>query len=71
MMQAVPQIDVRGLEIRRGDFTLSVPAWTVEAGQVVGLVGPNGAGKTTLLEALAGIRTRESRRGVGPHRPGS
>jgi len=29
--------------------------FTVEPGEVVGLVGPNGAGKTTTLRALAGI----------------
>jgi ABC-2 type transport system ATP-binding protein len=49
-------IDVRGLQIRRGRFTLDVPTWRVEPGEVVGLVGPNGAGKTTLLEAVAGLR---------------
>lgn len=30
--------------------------WSVEAGQVVGLLGRNGAGKTTLMEALLGLR---------------
>jgi len=30
--------------------------WTLQAGQVVGLLGRNGAGKTTLLEALLGLR---------------
>ena len=49
-------IDVRGLRVRRGSFTLDVPRWRVRPGQVIGLVGPNGAGKTTLLESLAGLR---------------
>jgi molybdate transport system ATP-binding protein len=40
--------------VRRGGFTLSV-AFTVPAGQVLGVLGPNGAGKTTLLRALAGL----------------
>ena len=40
--------------VRRGGFTLSV-AFTVPAGQVLGILGPNGAGKTTLLRALAGL----------------
>ena len=31
--------------------------FTVEPGDVIGLVGPNGAGKTTTLRALAGILT--------------
>ena len=49
-------IQVGGLLVRRGGFTLDVPSWTVAAGDVVGVVGPNGAGKTTLLEAIAGLR---------------
>jgi ABC-2 type transport system ATP-binding protein len=32
-------------------------AFTVEPGEILGLVGPNGAGKTTMLRALAGILT--------------
>jgi len=31
--------------------------FTVESGEILGLVGPNGAGKTTTLRALAGILT--------------
>src|SRR5262249_46479237 len=30
-------------------------AFSVRAGEVLGLIGPNGAGKTTLLEAIAGL----------------
>ena len=40
--------------VRRGGFALTV-AFTVPAGQVLGVLGPNGAGKTTLLRALAGL----------------
>jgi ABC-2 type transport system ATP-binding protein len=32
-------------------------AFTVEPGEILGLVGPNEAGKTTMLRALAGILT--------------
>jgi ABC-2 type transport system ATP-binding protein len=35
-------------------------AFTVRAGEILGLIGPNGAGKTTLLEALAGVLPADS-----------
>lgn len=48
-------VDIRGLRVDRGAFSLRVAEWTVAAGAVVGVVGPNGAGKTTLLDCLAGL----------------
>ena len=55
-------VDVQGLVVRRGAFSLSVPELTVDGGKVVGLVGRNGAGKSTLLEALAGqVRPQSGR----------
>jgi ABC-2 type transport system ATP-binding protein len=49
-------IRFENVKVRRGDFVLDVPRWSVPAGCVVGIVGPNGAGKTTLLELLPGLR---------------
>ena len=48
-------LEVRGLDVRRGTFTLSVPTLDIAPGTVVGLCGRNGAGKSTLLECLAGL----------------
>lgn len=55
-----PLLEIRDLVVQRGDFTLSVPAWTVPPGQVIGVVGANGAGKTSLLRTLPGLLTPTS-----------
>jgi ABC-2 type transport system ATP-binding protein len=39
-----------------GQAVLQDLDWTLQPGQVVGLLGRNGAGKTTLLETLLGLR---------------
>ncbi|RDU94571.1 ATP-binding cassette domain-containing protein [Trinickia dinghuensis] len=38
-------------------FTLTIPAFRVNAGSVVAVIGPNGAGKSTLLAHLFGERS--------------
>lgn len=49
-------IEVTGLTKRYGVFTaVDGLSFTVQPGEVLGLVGPNGAGKTTTLRCLAGI----------------
>ncbi|MCB9779228.1 MAG: ABC transporter ATP-binding protein [Alphaproteobacteria bacterium] len=53
-------VHLDGLRIRRGPFTLEIPAWDLRPGRVVGLVGGNGAGKTTLLRHLAGLSPRDA-----------
>ena len=49
-------IEVSALTKRYGDFTaVRDLSFTVQPGEVLGLVGPNGAGKTSTLRSLAGI----------------
>lgn len=49
-------IEAHGLTKLYGDFVaVNELSFSVQPGQVMGLVGPNGAGKTTTLRCLAGI----------------
>ena len=52
-------IEVRDLEFRyrNGDFSLRLPAFSVEESETVAVIGPSGTGKTTLLNLLAGCCT--------------
>lgn len=47
-------IEIRGLRLRRGGFSLRLDRLRVEPGELVVLIGRNGAGKSTLLEAIGG-----------------
>src|ERR1700693_500463 len=61
-------IQVEALTKLYGEFVaVNDLSFTVQPGQVMGLVGPNGAGKTTTLRCLAGIipPTRGLIRGCG------
>jgi len=49
-------VQVDGLTKLYGEFTaVNELSFSIQPGEVVGLVGPNGAGKTTTLRCLAGI----------------
>jgi branched-chain amino acid transport system ATP-binding protein len=48
-------LTVEGLTKRFGGFTaVSQVSFTVEKGQIVGLIGPNGSGKSTIFNMLSG-----------------
>jgi ABC-type cobalamin/Fe3+-siderophores transport system ATPase subunit len=49
-------VDIVDWRVRAGGRTrLTIDAWRVEPGIMVGVLGPNGAGKTTLLRGLLGM----------------
>lgn len=50
-------IDVRHLRKRYGDLVaVDDVSFTVEVGEIFGILGPNGCGKTTTVECLQGLR---------------
>lgn len=49
-------IDLQGVSIRAGEFSLRSVDLTVPAGGYAVLMGKTGSGKTTLLEAIAGLK---------------
>jgi ABC-2 type transport system ATP-binding protein len=56
MTASTPAVTVSGLTRRFGDLTaVDRLAFTVNSGELFGLVGPDGAGKTTTLRMLAGV----------------
>ena len=55
-LNPAPVIQVEQFGKRYGDFTaVRDLSFTVQPGEIVGLVGANGAGKTTTLRAITGI----------------
>jgi len=71
-------LDVQSVSKRFGGLqALSSVAFTVGAGEIVGLIGPNGAGKTTLFHVVTGVYPPDEGRvvcrgedvtGAAPHR---
>jgi ABC-2 type transport system ATP-binding protein/ribosome-dependent ATPase len=58
-------IEAQGLTCRFGDFTAADQVtFTVEPGEVVGLLGANGAGKTTTIRMLLGLLAATSGRAL-------
>lgn len=55
-----PLVDVRGLNLSRGEFCLEDIHFTVHAGEILAIIGKTGAGKTMILETIAGFSTPSS-----------
>ena len=69
-------IEVEHLEKRYGDHVaLRDVSFTVEQGEIFGILGRNGAGKTTTVECIEGLRKPDAGRigvlGKDPHRDAS
>ncbi|QWF80404.1 ABC transporter ATP-binding protein [Amycolatopsis sp. CA-230715] len=57
----MPLIEVRNLHKRyRDHVAVDDVSFTVERGEIFGLLGTNGAGKTTTVECVQGLRTPDS-----------
>jgi len=55
---AIPLLEIRGLSKHFGGITATDDvSFSIEHGEMVGLIGPNGSGKTTLLRLISGILT--------------
>ncbi|SFB14371.1 ABC-2 type transport system ATP-binding protein [Amycolatopsis marina] len=66
-------IEIEGLrKSYGGSAAVDGLSFTVEEGEIFGIVGPNGAGKTTTVECIEGIRVPNAGRvsvlGLDPHR---
>ena len=58
-----PMVEVAGLVRRYGDLTAADDvSFTVERGEMFGLIGPDGAGKTTTLRVILGLLAPHSGR---------
>ncbi|TMC01480.1 MAG: ABC transporter ATP-binding protein [Chloroflexi bacterium] len=56
----MPVIEVENLRKRYGErLAVDGVSFSVEAGEIFGIVGPNGAGKTTTVECVEGLRAAD------------
>lgn len=53
---ATRTLEIAGIEVRYGTFTLGPVSMSLSSGQVVSLLGPNGSGKSTLIRSVLGLQ---------------
>lgn len=64
--QDAPVLRVDGLTVRYGGVVaVDDVSFSVESGEVVGLIGANGAGKSSIIDAITGFTPYEGTVGVG------
>jgi branched-chain amino acid transport system ATP-binding protein len=55
-VKTMPLLEARGVTMKFGSLVANRDvSFTVEEGQIVGLIGPNGSGKTTLFNCISGM----------------
>jgi ABC-2 type transport system ATP-binding protein len=59
-MSSIAAVELSGVKLRLGRFTLGPLNWTVPAGATMGLIGLNGAGKTTTIDTIMGLLRPDS-----------
>ena len=60
-------IEVHNLQKSYGQMVaVDRVSFSVQQGEIFGIVGPNGAGKTTIIETVIGLREADGGQAPGP-----
>jgi ABC-2 type transport system ATP-binding protein len=53
-------LEISGIEVRYGTFTLGPVSMSLASGQIISLLGPNGSGKSTLIRSVLGLQRTDA-----------